>query len=512
MATIQEILLLSPNDIIATLTKEPDGVVRPIAEWQEQYNPATHKVQTDTTSYPDKEVPAQKNTDGSIIKAGKTVPVARESIADQQNITDIATAWLVGKPVELSLTNEAVNKEGEIDVPTKAQQEKDFKVLTALWDDLDLDDFNIDVVEATKRSSKSAEIWFVQPAIDGSESDQKGRIGVKLLSADSGDKFWPHYDIYGNMDAFTRQYTVLDEASKKVLYTVVYTAESEKTYQLFNDLWMEVFLENQTGINELQKTIGLIPAVYYDQGVPDWVSVQSIIEEQELSKSRLTNVVGYNTAPSMVFKGLVTNMPDKMDDAKTFQAQPLGEDENSVAQYADNPVQIVEWKQTPEMTKVEAEWNDAIIERITKTPNLSLSNLKGIGNPSGIMLQLLFLAPEIKALLSQRTFRPGFKARINIMLAILDAITAGTTTFSDIDIKITFQSILPHDFSELMSTLVDARGGRAIISQREASKRIPGIKDVAEEVEILGAEESLKSNIGPGSADLPLDDEEEDEE
>jgi SPP1 family phage portal protein len=134
---------------------------------------------------------------------------------------------------------------------------------------------------------------------------------------------------------------------------------------------------------------------------------------------------------------------------------------------------------------------------MTATPDLSLSNVKGLTKTSGEALKFLFLDSILKAKDKEEIFGEAMARRINLlkaMLAIHDV--SQKEKFKELDISVNFGigGILPDDITEKVRALSIARGGDSIMSRDEAVRQNPFVSDAEEDIKRLETEKS-KSEI-----------------
>ncbi len=456
MPSITEIIGLGDAQKIITALTASDG--REIDKWRKEYD-GDHEI---------------LNLRDKIVGTGRSqriVKVAKEIVTYQQDIVDFAVAFLFGAPVNLVLNSKENSHE---DV---------YELITEVWRGRKLDEFNRKLARSLFVETKVAELWFVHP--------ETKDIKVMLLSNKTGNEVFAHYDDYGDMDAFTRKYSTAGVAGKKVEYVDVYTATVIYNYTKTLSGWEQ---------NEQSNPIGKIPVVYYDQEKPEWANVQTQIDRIETMLSKFSDMNDYFASPGLKVKGKIADTPAKEEVGKMFVFEGIRGSEGKI-EYGD--VEYLTWNNSPEALKTEFEIKKDIIYAQTKTPDLSFNNVKGISNLSGIALKFMFLASELKANNKQEIFGEGLTRRINVLKAILsktDYAKIATQTnrpteevMHDLNIGITFNSVLPEDERELIELLSIARGGEPTMSNETAVKNNKYVTDPKAELESLEKEKQQQS-------------------
>lgn len=139
--------------------------------------------------------------------------------------------------------------------------------------------------------------------------------------------------------------------------------------------------------------------------------------------------------------------------------------------------------------KLEMEYLKEMIFNISRTPNLSFDNVKGIGAISGRALKLMLQDAINKAKAKQNQYQITIER-------ILNVISAGQGNKEKFDFDISFNLSLPDDLKEEIETLMDATGGQAILSQETGIKLNPYTNDANAELTKIQKEEAQRSGYG----------------
>ena len=256
-------------------------------------------------------------------------------------------------------------------------------------------------------------------------------------------------------------------------------------------MYSQINLEQYT---EKPNLFGKIPVVYADTNQPEWEDAALAIDTLEVRLSRLKATNNYFSEPILKSYG-ATNLPSQETVGKQIEFNmEVAEDGSLVHGYAD----YLTWQQSVDSIKLEIEEAKDEIERGTSTPNLSASALKGLGNLSGIARRFMMLDAEIKASENMEVFGPAFMRCVSVVKAGISNVTNISIgkSLEDIDIDLSFESIIPQDMQELIDTLVAANGGQAINSQRTIVSKSPLTVDPDEEMKAMEEDKKANNPIG----------------
>ncbi len=464
--TIQEILDQNKEnlgkliEILAKDTDRGDDNAREIELWQEQYDGKHVILQKEPKKYTDK--------DGQ----SKDQPVIKLIIKFQKLIVEFATAFLFGEPVKLIL-----NPPEEAEENDDATKEAYKKILQVLKQNK-IQYFDRKLARRLFIETKVAELWHV--TID----DEKNKIyQVMLLSTKNGDEIYAHFNDFGIMDAFSRKYTTQDAEGKPVEHFDIYMADKTLKLTKIKEWTSEVVIN----------IAGVIPVVYYVQEEPEWLGVQTEIDRSENLISQHGDTNDYYGSPFLKTKGEIEDMPIKGEQGKTLQlAEKMGADGRVV--YGD--AEFLTWDNSPESIKLEYENLQNIIYTITATPNLNFDNLKGLSNPSGIALTLMFFGSILKSLNKQEIFGEGITDRIDLLRALISKseVTFGAG-MKTLNTSLNFGNPLPKNTKELIEMLTTATAGKAVMTQETAVIQNTLVENPVTEAERLAEQEASENSL-----------------
>jgi len=452
---IQEILQLPVHDLIPELSKRED---KDFAEFLNQYNPETHAIH-DTTIRPKKIINKSVNGEETLV----VQDVTRIALPFQKIIVDRAATFLIGEGV--LIVSDAEND----------NEERVYKMVQQISYDTKMDYKTRKITRTLFSETEVAELWYLTDEANAWTKLLKKlnlskkltkRMRMQILSYSNGDELFPHFNVYGDMDAFSRKYSVNGKE-----YFDVYTAERIINYRKDDGRWKE--------IKNTQNEIGKIPVIYYSQPDPEWKDVQSAIERLEVLISNFADQNDYFASPMVLVKGVVQGFAEKGESGKMIILQE------------DAEVKYLTWDQAPEAIKLEIDTLTNFIFSMTQTANHSWSEMKGIGNASGTALKLMFLDPEHKALKHQEIIGEGIQRRLNLLKACVSVIDPSLKEATEmINLTPEFRFYMPGNDAEIVQSLAQAMGGgRAIISRETAVKYNPYVTNSTDELEKIKEDE-----------------------
>ena len=333
--------------------------------------------------------------------------------------------------------------------------------------------------------TKAAVIFYPSPVlIDGK---QVLRLRCQILNKAKG-AFFPHFDDFGDMDAFIYRYTA-DVEGKPTEMARIYTAENILSYAKLGGAWAAAAIEPV-----VHNLFGKIPVVYVEQDEPEWESITSMIDNFELRISRLADTNDYFAEPLLKLFGKVTRAPGKDEVGKMLEFEmtegPDGKPSHGDAEYAT-------WDDTPESIKLDFETSWDAIFSMTSTPDLSFNNVKNLDNVSGVSLRFMFLDAFIAREDKMEIFDPALRRCVSVVTAGIQNYTniamKGEISLDEIDVS--FTDILPQDIRELVETIFTATGGKPILSQKTGASISPLTMDAYEEISRIEEEAKASSTL-----------------
>lgn len=386
----------------------------------------------------------------------------------QNKIVTTATAFEIGEPVTIvpQIFN-SKNKENELT-----------KEISRLWKVNRIDSLVKKATILKKSELQCAVLCYIQEIDEQSRFNKllglnaKKEIKVKLLENKNGN-MTPVFDSMGDMVAFAWDFTT-QKGGKKVKNYWIYTAD--RVYKMSDSLGtMGLDSDELHGFNK-------IPVVLFKQEKPEWYVVQEMIDRIEVSMSKLGASNDYSGHPILMLYGTVQGAPNKDEDGKALRFDMVEDEETGKVTHGD--AKFLTHDNAPEAVKLELDRLEKYIYSLSSTPDLSLENLKGIGDISGKAIRLMFMDAIIKSKMNEGENRTNLERIINVFISGIVTTTAtklkSTANNTFFDIK--FNSILPSEINEDIQTYVQAVNAR-IMSTRTAVTTTGLAQDIEKELE-----------------------------
>ncbi len=384
-----------------------------------------------------------------------TVKVARIPLALQKLIVNRAASFLIGKPIQLT---------GALD---NEQQAALMEMVRKTWEDNKLDFRSKKIAKVMMSEMECAEVWYadeVEPAYWNKPGHEPVRLRMRILQPSAGDVLYPVFSELGDLIAFGRKYFTIEGKGKVANFDLWTQTKIYNTVQQ-NGEW--IVKENGERDNPLEK----IPVIYYSQSRPEWSDVQDAIERLETLVSNFADTNDYFASPMVFLEGDVTGFAQKGETGKVLQGK-----KGATAKY-------LTWDGAPEAIKLEIETLFDIIYTVTQTPNITFKEMKGLGNVSGVALEMLFLDAQLKAKDKQEdVFGECIQRRINLLKAFMVSINPGVKAAEVMTITAEFGLFKLDNVKEDIENLSTAVNA-GIMSKLTAMEHNPFISDIEQEEE-----------------------------
>lgn len=468
MKTLEQIFAADRpiNDIISDLKYYKEKVMD-LPEWSElekEYEPKMHRIITDKTTYPDKQI---KDDKGNITRIE---PITRIAIGLQKLATKRMSEFLFTIPVK------------NVAEDTEDQTAKDqVKAISKILKKNKWNSSNKKRAKIISSECECATLWYVVPSDNKSYGfNSKYKLKHAILSPSKGDTLYPTFDDTGDMIAFSREFSKKD-GDKTIKIFETWTKDEHIIYQNSENGWTEIFTtiaEDGTGIRE-KLTIGKIPVIYSYRNQPIWRDADSgKVHEIELLLSRNGDTIAYHSAPVLLVKGKLVGAPTKGESNKVF----FSDDGSADAKY-------VSWQQAPEAVKFQFETLLRLFFQELQLPDLSFENIKGIGAQSGVSMQMLFSDAHLKVGDESEIYEELFEREYSIIKAFLAKMnTKWESTIEDIEIEPVITPFMINDEKTQIEMLVAASGNKPVISQKTAIKMTGLIDNADDEYEQIKSE------------------------
>lgn len=406
--------------------------------------------------------------EGNQMTKRKRVERNRVAIPFQKILVERSVGFLLGVPVEYKTSNTPKGEAGN-------ELFSDFESVMA---DNKMEYMDKKIARTLFSERECAEIWYFSLDKDGRPSDMRMRI----VSPSKGDALYPHFDEYDRMDSFARRYSVTEADGAITTHFDVYTDELVYNY---SDAGGKMALDGNPKRHGFTK----IPVVYYRQEQTEWENVQTIIERVEDLVSNWGDTNDYFGSPSYFVSGNISGFADKGEQGRVYTGEG-GAD-----------MKVLSWDSSPQSINNELAMLTNFIFSYTQTPDVSFETMKQLGNnTSGAAIKLMFTDPHMKANLKIEDFGELFSRRANI---VKNGIVTTMKPYADgveddVYIIPVFTPYIPKNDSETISNIKACVGDSPIMSQEEAVRLNPLVRDPEqtikslEEVKEKEAEANLK--------------------
>jgi hypothetical protein len=455
MPTIKEIINFNrPASDIITDLKDKSVVVPEWSKLEKEYNPQKHPVM-EKSLYPD------------VAKTGEPVELVTRITFDLQRLSVKRMSELVfGIPVKRVYKAET---EGQKEVA---------KILEAIFQRNRIDSVNIERGNMLFAGCEVATLWY---AIEDKNKlygfDSPLKLRCKNYSPMQGDELYPLKDDYDDLIALSFGYSVKKKEQ---------TTEYFDTYTDNRHLkWAKSSGSEWELIEDEKISIMKIPAVYCTRPTSVWEDTSNIVYEMEWALSRNGNYLRRNSKPIFVVCAdeEVTFDGEKKDDFKSVFQYPSG----TRAEY-------VTWQQAIENLKFFiTELRQAFFTQL-QLPDWSYENMKSTPM-SGEARKQMFIDAQLKVKDESGRLLEMLDREVNIVKAFLKTMLPATE-HKDIDSLQVETLITPftiNDDKEIISNLMQATGGKAIMSQREGIENLGWSSDPEKTLREIKDEEKIDS-------------------
>lgn len=406
------------------------------------------------------------NAEGEPVTAPTMVPVARVALPFQKLIVERRVGFMLSLPVKHEITSE--------DNSDKAMEL--LKQVQTIQDDNKMDYKNKEIARRLMSELEVAEIWYFTEA-DKEATDKKLQLKMMILSPDQGDELYPLFDLHGDMIAFARGYKVTVDG-KAVEHFDVYTTEAEYKYKMTGSKYE---LDPDEPVNPIPNTVGKIMIIYYRQDLPEWHDIQSMVTRLETLQSNHADMNDYFGSPILAIYGEVQGYAAKGEQGKTLQLN-----EGAKANY-------LALASEPKSIESEESRLENLIYAMSQTPDITFEKLKGIGNLSGVALELMFMDAHMAVKCKEEIYGIGLQRRNNLIKAciakVLDTSMAEVAKKTQINPIIT--PYLPSNITEAIQNLSLAVDSK-LMSRETAITQNPLVSDPETEMENIEFETSAE--------------------
>lgn len=416
------------------------------------------KIDTDNDSPDAKTVVTSEN--GNPESGFRYEPVARIALALQKLIVKRAVAFIFGNKVGLNAETENDNQLAVL------------KAVKRVLYDVKEKSLNRKVARQIFSCTECAELWYpVEKPNTTYGFPSKFKLRCAVFSPLLGDTLYPYFDESGDMVAFSREFSRVDNNKVKHDYFETYTDKAHFMWTL-----------GGTGYELVEGypkeiAIGKIPVVFGNQEQVEWSDVQILIDRLEKLLSNFADTNDYHAAPKIFVQGEVKGFSKKGESGAILEGE-----EGATAQY-------LSWQNAPESVKLEIETLLRMIHTISQTPDISFDSVKGLGAISGVALKLLFMDAHLKVADHQEVFDEYLQRRINVIKAYIGKFN--TKLESDAESIQIEPEIIPYMIEDELTDITKwttANGGKPVVSQKLSSKLAGLSKDPDADFEQMQSE------------------------
>lgn len=447
------------KDIIADLKDKSI----PVPEWsklEKDYDPTKHEIMTNPALRPKE----KRKKNGQLDRPAKILYPAEKIVTRRMNQMCFTI------PVERKYET------GE-DETLKAIA----KAIEAVYEKVRINGVNKNRMRAYFGACEVCTIWY---AVEEENEDYGFKSKYKFkcrsysqmptrMSKISEANLYPVFDDYDDMIAMCIEYAIT-RRNQKTYYFDVYTKDLFKSYSSKNGLYDDAEVE------EAKITIGKIPAVYLWRPAPIYDGIANNREDIELTLSRTSDVIRKNSAPIVKVVGeLIGEKPEGGESREVYKLKDGGD------------VGLV----SPALSHESAQYYIAQlkenIEEDTQMPNLSMTNVKSLGNIGEDARKTLLADAHMKVGEEKDDLIWAFDRECNIIKAFLgEANNAWIEGLKKLKVTHHITPFVQNDRAARIAELTEATGGKTIMSQRTAIERLGEVRDIDAEIERIQAEEN----------------------
>ena len=452
---IEEILSLSPTDAIRELSKKAVKIT-PWADIEKEYDPKKHAV-LDKSKYPD-----------IVTEAGKVEAVTRV-VAPFQKLS-------VNRISELCFAT-PYRRKYQVD---SDEHKEAMKVLERIIRKCRIDSLNR---MRSKKYFACCEVATLWNAVE-KENTTYGfksyiRLRQRTFSPMDGHKLYPLFDVYGDMIAFSVEYT-----SNGVRYFETLTDERRI-------VWRNDGREWEVESDEVH-TIGKIPVVYMYREAKFWEDSSSNVDEMEFSLSRNGNYLRRNSKP------LLAVMSDKEEGGfDEEEHQEYEKDSNSEFRSIfelpkGSSMNYVTWDGAPDALKFHYQTLRSLFFDSLQLPDWSHSEMKSTPM-SGESRKQLNIDGKLKVLDEAGELELFLSRELSVLssfAAIMRPDLAEAFASLDVDVE-----IVPYEITDEKDTISNVSQAKSsgLISQREAIAFLAWSSDPDKTLEEIKEEEAYNA-------------------
>lgn len=445
------------EQIIGDLKKKTIKV-RPWSELEKEYDTRFHPV-NDARLYKDK-----------LKKNGEIEQVTRFSLPLQRLATKRMTELIFGIPVK------RVYHYDEDDENAKRAA----NIMEAIFRKNRIDSVNLERGKLLYAACECVTLWYSQetPTLYAGETSRL-KLRCKNYSPMKGDTLYPLFDEYDDLIALSVEY-LYTENNQTTRYFDTYTANEHVRWCSIDGKLQEELRENIT--------LAKITGVYINRPDPVWEDQSRNVYEAEWTLSRNGNYIRKNAKPIWVVccdEDVRLGKDESDNGGRSILQYPSG----STAGYAT-------WPQAIESIKYQVEEIKRDFFMMLQLPDMSMENMKATPM-SGEARKMMFIDAQLKVLDEQGIWLEAFDREVNVVRAFMKLMYPSLSQAIDtLQVENVITPYTINDEGEQITNLMNATGGKAIMSQKTAIRYLDYCNDVDKEMQQI-ADESAGSIFEP---------------
>ena len=466
----------SANDRINALRQKSISV----PSWDlllKDYEPKNHAIVNDHIKLHDRE-----------LKNGNTEESSRITLGLEKLLVNRFVDFTFALPVKRVYHNT------DGDTPKAKKRKEISDAIERIYKYARIDSENIKRARAYYASCEYCTVWYTvnqENALYGFPS--KFKLKCKTYSPMDGVRLYPLFDEYGDMVAMSFEYKQKD-GTDTVTFFETYTANVHAKWKQQGGEWEEVSLDNDIVV--LTNSLGKIPAVYSYRPHPVYDGLTNLRSEMEYALSRNSNTIAYNAAPVLKLAGGIEGEEKKGEGYRIFRVEQGGD------------VSYVSWNQSTDSVKLHIDQMLKLFFMQSQMPDISAEKMMALGNIGFDARQTILMDAHLRIGEEAGAWTEALERESNVIKVFLKKLnTDYANEIDNIDIEHIITPYIQNDEKSEIQKFSSACGGKSVMSQLEAIKRLGMSSNAEETLKQIQDEEAqsqaakMQSVFGGASAD-----------
>lgn len=429
-----------------------------ISDIKAQWNPKEHKIYTDKVRYPNRRVKSDFIDPETGKKKTKTddVPIVRIGLPYQKTIVNTGATFFCGIPIRYNSNND----------------DEIFDALLKLINKEKVQYLDRNIYKEVSKFTECAVLWFTEEDVNDDYGFDSGFRIKPFLISPKDNELYPEFSQSGRLLRFSRKFNRDEDVE-------VFESWTEDTIQKWEKEGRE-WVESEG--YPMENPLGKIPIVYYSQEQNEWQDVQDAIERLEEIYSNIGVSNDRFAFPLLMLKGSVKGSVSKERSGRILELE--GDGANAEFVNPDNASETLE----NEMNRLEQ-----LIYDFTSTPNITPSNLQGLGNLlSGIAMKYFFLSAHLKVMEKEEIYKQGIDRRLSIIEAYLKMVNPAFND-QELDCDVVITPFTIENKQDLARYILDINDGKPLVSQKKAMEMF-GIDNPEEMIREIQQETNTRAD------------------